>query len=282
MRPAAKALGPAAAGLALAAALRWTSGAADLARPPSLPDGAAKRLWDQAGSERATARDAAALSAVRRLLASFPHEPRYLSFEAQELERLGRPRDAARAWELFMLSAPFPTDACPSLGDDYARAGRADLALEAHRRCLALDPSKPDLMVYYARALENAGREDEAAALAAEALAADPRDADAATLVIRVRLKKGDLAAAKAASDALLAVRPDDTDALLSAALVARAGNDLPRARALLTRAIRASPGYADLYRVLITVEHMQGDEAAAAKTTDELAELVRDSGGGR
>ncbi|MDE2490303.1 MAG: tetratricopeptide repeat protein, partial [Elusimicrobia bacterium] len=254
--------GAAAGSLALAAALWWTSGAVDLGRAPALDGARASRLWDEAVAARAAGRTAASLSAVERLLASFPNEPRYLELEAQELENAGRFRDAARSWELYLRTAPFPTEACATLGRDYARAGLPERQIDADRRCLALDPSKTDQMVTLGLALERADRDREAESLLREALARAPNDADAGVGLIRLLLKRGALAEARARSAGLLASQPDDTDVLLSAAQVARAAGDLPRARALLEKAIRASPGYEDLYRVLAGVESQQGDAA--------------------
>ena len=273
----------AAGSAALAAALWWTSGAADLSRPPALDDGAVSRLWDKAVAARDEGRVDFGLRAVERLLASSPHEPRYLSFEAAALELQHRPLDAAHAWELYAESAPFPTEACPMMGVDYENAGFPALGLDAHRRCLALDPSNADLLLYLALGLERAGRDDEAQPFLDKVLVINPAYVDAILAEARIQLRRGDLDAADRfiRSSMSPGVEPSP-DIRLTAALIELARGRPARARQLLAPAIKAKPNYEDLYRVRLRAENAMGDSGAAAQTRAILAELERGAGAER
>ncbi len=212
---------------------------------------------------------------IERLLASFPHEPRYLSFEAQTLEDLRRPLDAAHAWELYAESAPFPTEACPHMGRDYAQAGFPELGLDAHRRCLAMDPSQPDLMLYLALALERAGRDGEALPLLDKLLERSPSYGDALAAKARILRRRGDVEGSERALSSLLAPGAEPSpDVLLAAAMNELELGRPQRARELLETAIKTSPQYADLYRVRLRAENAMKDSAAAARTRATLAGL--------
>lgn len=273
----------AAGSLLFAALLWWTSGAVDLSRPPALDDGEASRLWAEAAAARNEERGDVGLGAVERLLASYPHDPRYLSFEAQSLELLHRPLDAARAWELYVESAPFPTEACPMMGRDYEKAGFTQLGLDAHRRCLALDPSKSDLLLFLALAYERAGRDGDALPLLEKLLTRSPGYADALLAVARIHLRRGDVEGADRIVRGLMPTGAEpDADVLLTAAMIELERGRPERARALLEPAIKAKPGYADLYRVRLRAENAMKASGFAARTRAVLADLERDEGASR
>ena len=264
----------AAVSLALAGALWWMSGAVDLGRSPGLAAADAARLWDDAIAAREEDRYPEALRAVQRLLVSFPHDPRSLSLEADALEHIKRPGDAARAWELYAESAPFPTEACPNLGRDYENAGDPEGGLSAYRRCLALEPSKVDLMVMLGLALDRAGHDAEAEALLNQARIHAPNDRDATTGLAHLLYKRGDLDGADVLTAATLNRDPANTDALVVAAQIALARKNYPQARGYLERALVSSPTYLDVYRLLLRAQNAQGDFEAAAKTRSRLVEL--------
>jgi tetratricopeptide (TPR) repeat protein len=281
MEPASRRTASAAAGsLACAAVLWWTASGLDLARRPALAPADARALWEQAHSARGAGRLGESLSSVRRLLAASPGEPRYLGFQAEVLELARRPLDAARSWELFIRVSPAPADACPALGRDYVLDGRSDVGLDADQRCLALDPSKTDMMVYYALALERAGREAEAETFLKEALKQDPEDADASVILVRLNLKKGALDEAARIVGKALATHPRDSDVLLTAARVSEERGDLKTARTQLEAALSASPGYADVYRALGRVLMKDGDTAGSQRALSAAADI--DAGAAR
>ena len=263
-----------AAGAACAALLWWTASGLDLARRPALGPEEARALWDEADSARGAGRVGDGLDAVARLLAASPGEPRYLAFQAELFELAHRPLDAAKSWELYLRVSPTPAEACPSLGKDYVQAGLRERGLDADRRCLALDPSKSDLMVPYALSLERAGRDAEAAPLLREVLRRSPDDADAAVILSRLALKKGDVAEAARIVGEAMKYRPEDSDVLLAAARVAEARGDLREARGRLEAALRASPGYADVHRTLARVLANSGDAEGARRARAAAAEI--------
>lgn len=264
----------AAGSLACAAALWWTASGTDLARRPALSPEAARGLWEQALASRGEGRLDASLRSLGALLAAYPGEPRYLGLQAEVLELSRRPLDAARSWELFLKVAPFPTDACPAIGRDYEKAGLPARGLDADRRCLALDPSKPDLMVSYALALERDGRGDEAEPLLKEALRQDSKDADAAVALARLLLNRKDLDGADEILRGMLALHPDDSDVLLMAARAREERGDLKAARGYLETAVRSSPGYADVRRVLARVLAKSGDDDGARRERAAAADI--------
>lgn len=265
-------LGRAAVGLALAGSLWRVSVRADLARTPALDDSHAAGLWTRATSERAERRYASSLRAVERLLASFPAEPRYLSMEAEDLEKLQRPLDAARSWELFMKSAPFPTDACPRLGRDYEAAGLPDAVLDAHRRCLALDPDQVDLMIYLARALLHADRIEEASSLYARAARRAPKDMDAMLGPILIDIRRGRTRRAESALAPIEARAPRNCDVLLVRGRLALKERLPARARDALARAARLCPGYPEVLRDLLRAQTALNDAAGARRTQAALS----------
>ncbi|NNN04649.1 MAG: tetratricopeptide repeat protein [Elusimicrobia bacterium] len=272
MRALSPSLRKAAVGFALAGALWRTSASADLARTPALDDAHAAELWARADSARYARRSASSLRAVERLLASFPAEPRYLSLEAEDLERLQRPLDAARSWELFMKSAPFPTDACPRLGRDYEAAGLPEAALDAHRRCLSLDTTQVDLMIYLARALRRAGRYEEATSLYARAARRAPKDLDATLGPILIDIRRGQTRRAEAALAPLEARAPRNCDVLLVRGRLSLKENRPARARDALEQAARLCPGYPEVLRDLLRAQTVLNDAEGARRTQADLS----------
>ncbi|PIR19127.1 MAG: hypothetical protein COV48_03715, partial [Elusimicrobia bacterium CG11_big_fil_rev_8_21_14_0_20_64_6] len=247
-------LARAAAGLTAAAILLGAAAWTDGTRRPSLSPERAAVLWDAALVARNEGRSQEILAPVRRLLASYPRDGRYLELEAMSLGSLGDRRGEAQAWEQYLAWSPAPAEACPRLGRAYERLGNDPAALDAHRRCLALDPQKADLRLNYARALVSAGRNDEAEPIYESVLRDYPDYLDAALFLGRLKLNRGDHAAAAALIEPVIKARPNESDPLLFGALVDLAGGDLARAEARLRLALKDSPRYADLYRVLARV----------------------------
>jgi protein O-GlcNAc transferase len=256
----------AASSFAVAGLLWWTAGAADGTRRPALTSEAVTALLDEAGKARKDGAPADGLAAAEKLLRFSPREPRYLALKAEMRGLAGEFRAEAAAWEEYAAVAPFPTEACPSLGRAYERAGDAARGLEAHRRCLSWDPTKTDLKLYYGRALESAGRAGEAESLYREILAASPRYSDAALFLGRILLRRDEVAGAAALIDPVLARSPKNPDALLFGAMLERRRGKNARAKELLRRGIELSPGYADLHLVLASLLENEGDAAGAAR----------------
>lgn len=264
--------------LALAAVVLASAAVADGSRRPALSRDDAARLWDEALVARREGKPRDVLSAVGRLERSYPREPRYLDLEAGARAALGDRSGEARTWELYLRWAPTPAEACPRLGQAYEALGSSELALDAHRRCLALDPEKADLRFFYARALIAAKRPVQAEPILESILHEHPGYDDAALLLGRLRLDRGQTASAALLIEPALARHPTSPDPLLSGALVDLERHDLPRARRRLLLAMKSAPAYADLYRVLARV----CDAAEDAACSERARGAVRDLEAGR
>jgi tetratricopeptide (TPR) repeat protein len=263
--------------VALGAALCWSAiSAASLSRPAMAPE-QAQALWDSAQAQHSAGRFAEALSSVDRLLATFPDSPIYLSFAAQLFQDLKDPAREAAAWQIFMAVAPFPTEACPRIGQAYHSLGQYDKSLAAYRRCLDLDPKKTDLLFFLGQELASQDRPQEAAKAYAQALERSPDSSDTLLGLARLRLQQNDIPGAKALVDRVLANSPKNTDALADAAMIAEKLGDYKQAQVYLTTAIAESPSYADLYRMLGRISLEAEDRPAALKAFAALHDLVPD-----
>jgi tetratricopeptide (TPR) repeat protein len=256
--------------LALGAALCWSALRAASLQRPSLAAADAGSLWDKAKELRVEGRHRQALHSVQELLASYPDNPIYLSFAAELYGELKDPAREAAAWELFMPVAPFPTDACPRLGQAYRALGKIDKALDADNRCLELDPSKTDLIFFKGHELERQDRCADATVLYQKILERVPDHSDATLGLARCKLSDGDVAGAKLLVDRVLAGNPRNTDALASAARISEKSDDYKSAQQFLREAILQSPSYTDLYLMMgrVSLEAGDKDEARKAYTT--------------
>jgi tetratricopeptide (TPR) repeat protein len=179
--------------LALAAALAVTASAALSFTPPRVGPEKAAALRNELDQSIHDKQWEEALYEVQSLLRYFPQDSTYLSREARVYEGLEDWAAAARVYELALSVSPEPTESCPMLGYAYSKQGLEDKALDAHRRCLALQPGNSDMRIYYALALERAGRYQEAHDLFALVLADAPSYKDAALGLKRTtdRLNEG-------------------------------------------------------------------------------------------
>ena len=116
-------------------------------------------------------RYADALEPTSRLVARFPLQQAYAERLAHIFGKLNRPADEAAAWERFIDTSPTPIDACPAIGDAYARAGQPQKSLEALQRCVSFDPRNSEQLFFLGRAYEHAGRTADAMARYSEAAA---------------------------------------------------------------------------------------------------------------
>lgn len=164
---------------ALAAALGFTAASPLSFAPASLSPEKAGGIRAELDDDFVNARWGEALFNVQRLLKSFPEDSIYLQREAEIYARLGDSRAESAAYELALALSPTPTENCPAIGRSYAKQGLKEKALDADRRCLALEPTNCDLQLIYALALERSGRYDEAREGFEAALALAPGYADA-------------------------------------------------------------------------------------------------------
>ena len=116
-------------------------------------------------------RYADALEPTSRLVARFPLQQVYAERLAHIFGKLNRAADEAAAWERFIDVSPTPIDACPAIGNAYARAGEPQKSLEAFERCVSFDPRNSEQLFFLGRAYEHAGRTADALARYSEAAA---------------------------------------------------------------------------------------------------------------
>lgn len=146
----------------LAAALGFTAAAPLSFAPAALSPERAGVIRAELDEDFASARWGEALFNVQRLLKSFPEDSVFLQREAEIYARLGDFWAESAAYELALAISPTPTENCPAIGRSYAKQGLQEKALDADRRCLALEPCNCELQLFYALALERGGRYDEA------------------------------------------------------------------------------------------------------------------------
>lgn len=235
----------------LAATIFWTGGQTTGERLPKINPEAARALWEQSSELKLSGDARGALSVLIRLIASNPDNHDYLSRQAQLYHELREFQKEISVWELFMTVAPFPAEACPNLAHAYEGLGLPDKALQAHQRCLALDPSKPDLKFYLAHAYEKRDRRKAAEKLYLEILSNVPTYSDASLGVARIRMSENRYAEADKLVMEVLNRTKGHVDAFLLAALIADRSERREQAKVYIREAISRAPDYAELYRIL-------------------------------
>jgi len=253
--------------LILAVGLIWGAARLPGIKDSSLSPTLAHELWTAAVSAQRAGQFGETLRHLDPLLEAFPENPLYLSLLAESFMATGQFASSAAAWERFIPVAPFSIDACPGLGRAYEALEKNTEALDAHRRCLAMDSSKSDLMLYLALSVERNGTRGEAERLFRSVLARSPGYGDAQLGLARVLIRNGDLRQAEPLVIRALADSPENPDALLVAAMMAEKKNDPDTGIRHLTKAIRINPRYKDLYTVMARIYASKGDTAATART---------------
>lgn len=230
-------------------------------------------LWSRSLAAYNAHDHAAALASVRALLAEDPDNPLYRRHEAAVLFDAGDYPAAAASAERFFRSAPEPVQACPLLPNCYRKMRDGARALDALRRCLAVDPRSAEAAFNLAQGLEETGRLTEAADLYAR-LARDGW-LGAVISLGRVRLAQGRAAEAEAAARSALAREPANAAAFILAGQAATARGEPKRALADLEAARRLAPLHPEVWRALARARAASGDETGAAAAEAELGRLT-------
>ena len=131
----------------------------------------------------------------------FPVQQVYAERLARIYGKLNRAADEAAAWERFIDVSPTPVDACPAIGNAYARAGEPQKSLEAFERCVSFDPRNSEQLFFLGLAYEHAGRTADAMARYSKAAATDPSNADVQLGLGRLALRANKVAEAGRAAD---------------------------------------------------------------------------------
>lgn len=98
-----------------------------------------------------------ALAPTLEIVRLNPANQVYIRQLADIYDEIGRPREAAEAWEQFVDRSPTPVEACPAIGRAYEKIGDTAKALDAYRRCVGFDPRDPDMSFYLGHAYERSG-----------------------------------------------------------------------------------------------------------------------------
>jgi Putative Zn-dependent protease, contains TPR repeats len=217
---------------------------------------------------------AKAAGLASKLRTTYPESDIYARVLAKAYHGLKRYDEEARVWESYMLIAPTPVDACPSVGNAWQKAGNSTKALQAFKRCWQLEPQNSDGIFNYALALERSGNSAEAATLYRAGLAQAPNNYDLSVGLGRVILRAGDAAEARRLAEQVLAARPEYSDALLLFGAALLKLNDREGAKAALRRGIEVSPRYVDIYLALGRILEDEKKNAEALDLYRKAAEI--------
>jgi tetratricopeptide (TPR) repeat protein len=153
------------------------------------------------------------------------------------------------------------------LAERYLAIGRATDALAALERAEPEDdPERFHLLRAEALLLDD--RVDEAAAASEDGLAVDPESI--ALLLVRAHCHelRGELAAAERRLLAALRQLPEEPSLLCRYGRLVARGGQLDKARRLLAEALRLEPDAPEAARLAFLIEHLAGDDRAAAATS--------------
>ncbi len=249
----------------------WALYATRSEEPSNAPAGAP--VLDAAESERLAresdelaraGRTDEAIDDLHKLRAVYPQNHIYIRRLAMLYGKIGRRREEAELWEEFMKVAPTPEEACPALGEAYRKQDLIDRALDAHQRCLEINPKNSDAYFFLGHVHELERHADRARELYERGLSFNPTHADLELGVARLDLRAGKPAAAEARARAVLEHHHDYVDALLVLGLALWQERRPVAARAALERGVAKSERYVDFHLALGEIAEAEGlrDEA--------------------
>ncbi|HVL69194.1 MAG TPA: hypothetical protein VM364_18190 [Vicinamibacterales bacterium] len=206
---------------------------------------------------------AGAIPPLSALHEAHPHTLSYMRDLAAAHTQAGR-EEAVRMWELVAERSATPAAACPQLAIAYERLGRADAALRAIERCLALLPEDTSLMLSAARGYRDRGDTQKAKELHERALSLDPASFEHARELAILDLEEGYPMRALQRAEQAVSAAPQDVTALHTAARALLRLERSNEARGYVERAMSLEPDNADLHLALGLVEEAEGNLEAA------------------
>lgn len=214
-----------------------------------------------------------ALPPAQELHRFFPENHIYIEQLTNIYNRLRRYPEEAAMWELYLQYSPVPIEGCPQVGIAWRNQGLADKAINALKRCLALEPNNPDVIYQLGYTSEHSSP-NAAAELYRQGLRHQPDNADLILGLARIGLNQG--RSAQAASEAMRVLQkvPDNTDALLLAGLALTRLDRLDEAQRLLERGAVLSPRYADMEVALGAVAERRRDFPSAIRHYEKALQL--------
>jgi len=216
-------------------------------------------LWFQKGDA------ARALDLIARAVVLQPANPGYRYNRALILQQTGRLDDAAADFREVARLQPGDAGAWEGLGEVLLALGRAEAALAAYDRAIALNPAA-ELHSARGVALRQLGRLDEALAAQDRATTLKPGLAEGWSNRGNVLKDLGRLEEALASLDRALALAPDVTGAAINRAAVLRELARTGEALAIYDRAIAQEPSSpeAHKHRAVLMMDFQRPAEAVA------------------
>ena len=215
-----------------------------------------------------------ALEPTKAVVERFPGQHVYLARLAEIYNRLGRSKDEAATWELFMDRAPLPADACPKVGYAYRRMGQPAKALNAFERCFAADTKSAELAFLVGLANEWLAKFDPAQEYYERAIAMATSHDDSEVGLARLLLHRNQLPDALQRALAVLQHEPTHVDALLIAGLAEQRAGHRREARAHLEKAATLSEGYFDVHLALGMLDYSEAQYPAARRRFERASTL--------
>lgn len=160
-----------------------------------------------------------ALAPTLEIVRLNPANQFYIKQLADIYDRIGRPADAAEAWEEFVDRSPTPVEACPAIGRAYEKIGDIAKAHDAYRRCVGFDSRDPDMSFYLGHAYERSGDLARAKEAYQAGLALTPAYSDLQIGLARIDLRENRPADAMTKARDALERNAENCDALLVAGL---------------------------------------------------------------
>lgn len=156
------------------------------------------------------------------------------------------------------------------LGYSARLAGKYQISLDAYNRGLTREPSSVEGLSGMAQTYMHVGKADEAKRLLLQVIAANPRRATDLAMAGELFTRSGDLARAAALLERSEAIEPS-THAELLLAINYMKQKQPGKAKQLLDRAIKRSPGSADIFRAVAQYYRETQDYKAAIATLQRI-----------
>jgi tetratricopeptide (TPR) repeat protein len=223
--------------------------------------------------ERIGALDAA-IDAQERALRLRPSALRTMRALVGALAKAGRGADAVRRAQAWLDASPADDERRLTLALALAEQD-VDAAMRTLRDVIARRPAHALAHYNLALLLKRVDRADEAIAAAERALALEPQPETHAALGA-LHLQRGDLPSAVAALDAATRATPRSADAWLQLGTALAAHGDLRRSADAMRRAIALRPANWSGHAALAGVLARAGDRSGAERASTE-AERLRD-----
>ena len=188
--------------------------------------------------------------------------------------------DAIPLLEAGIQIAPRRTDLLAALGESYFMSGKADKAVEAFKKLVAMEKSAR-AYGFLGLSFRNLGRFDEAKQYFLQGIKIDPKNASCLFNLGFIAERQGDAAEAEARFQETLRFNPDFPDAMLELANLRIAAGKRAEAVDLLRKYVKLSKDPATGYYKLAMVERALHQSEAAERDLAVFKTLSKDASAG-